>query len=160
MDLNVSPPKLDSGVTCGCTVSCSVNVSKSEKLVSCCCSIGFASPTSICSSGFLKSLYSAIVEPHSLHRYFPLSTKIKFSATSSFGFSNSILGLPSNSFSHVLHVYFEIFSDSNLPIGAKNRSGPPRFPLLCCSSVTRAITNPPEPLSFFNLSSALMNSYL
>ena len=51
-----------------------------------------------------------------------------------------------------------INSDSNLPIGAKNRSGPPRFPLLCCSSVTLAITNPPEPLSFFNRSSALMFS--
>ena len=55
-----------------------------------------------------------------------------------------------------LHEYFEIFSDSNLPTGAKKRSGPPKFPLLCCSSVTLAITNPPEPLSFFNLNSELI----
>ena len=51
-----------------------VKLSKFEKSVSC-CSIGFANPTSTCSSGFLKSLYSAMVEPHSLHRYFPLSTE-------------------------------------------------------------------------------------
>ena len=35
-------------------------------------------------------------------------------------------------FSHVLQKYFEIFSESNLPIGAKKRSGPPRLPFCCC----------------------------
>ena len=160
IDLNSPPVGIGSCTISDDIVSSWTGVSKLERPVSCCWSIGFANPTFIDSSGFLNSLYSAIVASHPLHRYFPLSAKTKFSATSSFGFSNSIFGLPSNSFSHVLHVYLEINSDSNLPIGAKNRSGPPRFPLLCCSSVTLAITNPPEPLSFFNRSSALMFSYI
>ena len=50
----------------------------------------------------------------------------------------------------------DLFSASNLPIGAKNRSGPPRFPFLCCSSVTSASTYPPEPLNFFIWKLSLM----
>ena len=72
--------------------------------------------------------------------YWPFSTSTRFSATSSFGFSNSIFGGPSNSFSHVLQKCLVILSVSSLPIGAKNRSGPPKFPFICCSSFTVAMT--------------------
>ena len=95
-------------------------------------------------------------EPHVIQRYCPLSARIKFSATSSLGFSYSIFGAPSYSLSQVLHVYFLMSSTSNLPIGAKKRSGPPRFPFLCCSSVTCAIINPPEPLNFLIRKSSLI----
>ena len=88
----------------------------------------------------MNSLYSAIDALHELQMYWPLSAKTKFSATSSLGFSNSIFGGPSNSFSHVLQKCLVILSASNLPIGAKNKSGPPKFPFICCSSVTVAIT--------------------
>ena len=56
----------------------------------------------------------------------------------------------------MLHEYFVISEGSSLPIGAKNRSGPPKFPLVCCSSVSFATTNPPEPLSFLGLISELI----
>ena len=128
----------------GCvTVSFGVCVVGSE---TCCGTLstisptGFALPISTASSFFLNSLYSAIEELHELHMYCPFSARIRFSATSSLGFSNSIFGGPSNSFSQVLQKYLVIVAASNLPIGAKNRSGPPRFPFTCCSSVTLAIT--------------------
>ena len=71
--------------------------------------------------------------------YWPFSANIRLSATSSLGFSNSIFGEPSNSFSQVLQKCLEINSAPNLPIGAKNKSGPPKLPLTCCSSVTLAM---------------------
>ena len=67
-----------------------------------------------------------------------------------------IIPTGANSFSQALHEYFVINEESSLPIGAKNRSGPPKFPLLCCSSVSFAMTNPPDPLSFFGLISELI----
>src|SRR5215217_2106097 len=72
------------------------------------------------------------------------------SPRSSFGFSYLSKGEPLYSFSHLLQKYFENLSSGNLPIPAKNSSGPPRFPFFCSSSVTFANTYPPEPRSFFS----------
>src|SRR5574340_622001 len=97
MELNVFTPVAEAlGFSCNSKLWAGCDV-KTFVLVT-----GIAAPTDAASSGLLKFLYSARTEPHVVQMYCPFSKRTRFSATISLGFSYSIFGLPSYSFSHVL----------------------------------------------------------
>jgi len=89
-----------------------------------------------------------MIELHLWQVYWPLSIRISPLATGSFGFSSICIWVgPSNSESQVLQKCFNIFAGSSFSSDAKKCLSifGTSFDLETSSSVSSALTHPPEP---------------